>query len=87
MRCEMRDAEVMDDAEIKRLRNAICRSFSSSPHKTKYWLTLLEMHGGAQIVGRSRERHRAKERQSLRRSRMSGTGSASGSKQGRYCGE
>lgn len=34
----------MDEAEIKRLRKAIRRSFGSSPHKKKYWLALLEMH-------------------------------------------
>jgi hypothetical protein len=35
----------MDDAEIKRLRKEIHRTYGSSPHKKKYWLALLEMHG------------------------------------------
>jgi hypothetical protein len=34
----------MDDAEIDRLRKAICRSFNSQPHKKKYWLAVLAMH-------------------------------------------
>jgi hypothetical protein len=34
----------MDDAEIDRLRRAICRTFNSQPHKKKYWLAVLEMH-------------------------------------------
>ena len=34
----------MDEAEIKRLRREIHRTFGSSPHKKKFWLALLEMH-------------------------------------------
>jgi hypothetical protein len=45
IRSELRHALVMEDAEIDRLRRAICRSFNSSPHKKKYWLELLEMYG------------------------------------------
>ena len=37
----------MDDADIKRLRKAIQRSYSSSPHKRKYWLALLEQFANA----------------------------------------
>jgi hypothetical protein len=37
----------MDDAEIDRLREEICRSFNSSPDKKKYWLALPEMHVAA----------------------------------------
>ena len=36
----------MDDAEIERLRKAICRAFNSQPHKKKYWLAVLAMHTG-----------------------------------------
>jgi hypothetical protein len=43
--------ELMDDAEIDRLRKAICRSFNSSPHKKKYWLALLEMRVAAEKTG------------------------------------
>jgi hypothetical protein len=39
----VRHVDVMDDAEIKRLRRAIHRSYGSSPHKKKVWLALLEM--------------------------------------------
>jgi hypothetical protein len=48
----------MDDAEIDRLRRAICRSFNSQPHKKKYWLALLEMHstGGKEMSRRSPSR-------------------------------
>jgi hypothetical protein len=34
----------MDEAEIKRLRREIHRTFGSSPHKKKLWLALLEIH-------------------------------------------
>ena len=34
----------MDDADIKRLRREIHRTFGSSPHKKRLWLALLEMH-------------------------------------------
>jgi hypothetical protein len=40
----------MDDAEIKRLRREIHRTFGSSPHKKKFWLALLEMYGGKGTV-------------------------------------
>src|SRR6202049_3226933 len=46
----------MDDIEIDRLRKEICRSFNSSPHKKKYWLALLEMHGAAELKRRQRGR-------------------------------
>jgi hypothetical protein len=36
---------VMGEAEIKRLRREIHRTFGSSPHKKKFWLALLEMYG------------------------------------------
>ena len=53
-RLSLRHAQVMDDAEIERLRRAICRSFNSSPHKKKYWLALLEIHSaGREDVSRS----------------------------------
>jgi phage tail sheath gpL-like len=42
--------DVMDDAEIKRLRREIHRAFGSSPHKKKFWLALLEMYGGKGTV-------------------------------------
>jgi hypothetical protein len=48
--------ELMDDAEIDRLRKAICRSFNSSPHKKKYWLALLEMRVAAEKTGHPRVR-------------------------------
>ena len=48
--------EHMDDAEIDRLRKAICRSFNSSPHKKKYWLALLEMRVAAEKAGRPKVR-------------------------------
>jgi hypothetical protein len=35
----------MGDAEIKRLRKAIRRTYASQPHKIKCWLALLEMYG------------------------------------------
>jgi hypothetical protein len=35
----------MDEAEIKRLRREIHRSYGSSPHKKKFWLALLAMYG------------------------------------------
>jgi hypothetical protein len=53
--------ELMDDAEIDRLRRAICRSFNSSPHKKKYWLALLEMRVAAEKTGCSGARRRAGE--------------------------
>jgi hypothetical protein len=40
-----RHADCMDDAEIKRLRREIHRTYGSSPHKKKVWITLLEMYG------------------------------------------
>jgi hypothetical protein len=55
----------MDDAEIDRLRNAIHRSFGSSPHKKKYWLALLEMRVALDETKRSHETsggHRERER-------------------------
>jgi hypothetical protein len=61
--------ELMDDAEIDRLRKAICRSFNSSPHKKKYWLALLEMRVAADRAGQCRSRTPSKE-SSLRARRM-----------------
>jgi hypothetical protein len=61
--------ELMDDAEIDRLRKAICRSFNSSPHKKKYWLALLEMRAAAERAGQCRARTASKE-SSLRARRM-----------------
>jgi hypothetical protein len=51
----------MDDAEIDRLRKAICRSFNSQPHKKKYWLALLDMYVAKQKAGYSRARKPSKE--------------------------
>jgi hypothetical protein len=48
--------ELMDDAEIDRLRKAICRSYNSSPHKKKYWLALLDMRVAAERAGQCRAR-------------------------------
>ena len=45
MRRELAHVVVMDDAEIKRLRREIHRSYGSSPHKKKVWLALLEIYG------------------------------------------
>jgi hypothetical protein len=56
----MRHAWTMDSAESDRLRRAICRSFSSQPHKKKYWLALLEMYstpGGEEMSGRNPSRN------------------------------
>ena len=44
-----RHAFGMDDAEIKRLRREIHRTYGSSPHKKKVWLALLEMYAGREI--------------------------------------
>ena len=51
----------MDDAEIERIRKAICRSFNSSPHKKKYWLALLEMYGAKERRGETSVREAASE--------------------------
>jgi hypothetical protein len=64
----MRMRELMDDAEIDRLRKAICRSFNSSPHKKKCWLALLEMRVAAERAGQCSARTPSKE--SLRARRM-----------------
>jgi hypothetical protein len=42
--------ELMNDAEIDRLRKAICRSFNSSPHKKKKVLAGVarDAHGGGE---------------------------------------
>jgi hypothetical protein len=34
----------MEEAEIKRLKRAIHRTFGSSPHRKKYWLALVDMY-------------------------------------------
>ena len=49
MRGGVQHAGGMDDAEIKRLKREIHRSYGSSPHKKKVWLALLEMHAGREI--------------------------------------
>jgi hypothetical protein len=45
----------MDDAEIKRLKREIHRTYGSSPHK-KVWMALLEMHAGKDIGERKPRR-------------------------------
>jgi hypothetical protein len=40
----------MDEAEVKRLRREIHRTYGSSPHKKKVWLALLEMHSGNEKI-------------------------------------
>ena len=46
----------MDDAEIKRPRREIHRSYGSSPHKKKVWVKLLEMYAGGEIRERKPRR-------------------------------
>jgi hypothetical protein len=53
---EARHADGMDDAEIKRLKREIHRSYGSSPHKKKVWLALLEMYAGKEIRERKPRR-------------------------------
>jgi hypothetical protein len=57
----VRQTQVMDDAEINRLRKAIHRSYGSSPHKKKYWLALLEMQVAKEKGEHSRVRKRSRE--------------------------
>ena len=55
-RCLLGHIGVVDEAEIKRLRRPIQRSYGSSPHKKKCWLALLEMFAGATTVRRGRQK-------------------------------
>jgi len=50
-RRNVRHIEVMDDAEIDRLRKEVHRRYAGMPHKKKYWLALIAMYGGGGEIG------------------------------------